>query len=65
MTDQEVQELQDICDRIQNGERTAEWYPVKNDVDKKKRVYYDAVMINGIRYKINLDRKIVIEDVEI
>ena len=58
------EELQEICDKIQTGWKDADCYPTGNRLNPLK-LYYNQIMIYGTQYAVNLNHKIVFEDVEL
>ena len=57
-------ELQEICDKIQTGWKDENCFPTGNRLNRLK-LYYNRVMIHGKEYVVNLNHKIIIEDVEL
>ena len=57
------EELQIICNRIQNGESHDDWFGVSQRVYKKRR-YWHIVSIDNKLYSVNTNLKII-TDVEL
>jgi len=58
------EELQEICDKIQTAFKDADCYPTGNRLNRLK-LFYNQVMIYGKKYAVNLNHKIVFENVEL
>lgn len=54
------QEIQNICDLIQSGEKTEDYFPVSNRMYMGKW-YYHVVMIYGTMYMVNVKREILFD----
>ena len=62
MTEEEKNEIQGICNRIQAGEKSGNWSPIMNNVDDNKNYYYSTIIVDGNRYYVNMERKVIFED---